>query len=372
MKNYRRSLHKIPETAYNEHKTRDYLVKELHSMGYSPTKIAKTGLYLFIDNKKDKTVAFRTDMDALQIFEQTGLDFKSNHDGFMHACGHDGHMAMMLGFCKYLKENDLDVNVNILIIFQPAEEFLGGAQPICETGILEKYNTKAIFATHIFPYFDEGTVAIKSGYALAKSGKLTISIKGKSSHGAEPQRGIDAIDISATFIKMIQSIVSREISPLEEGVVTIGTLNCGSAQNIIAEACTMEGTIRAFDENVYDLLLEKIEKILEGLKLTYDIDYELDHLPLYPPVYNDPSLSDQIANILSKDVKIEKLDKGFMITEDFSYYQKRVKGVMFFLGSRNKEKGYIHPLHNSKFNFDEKILNIGLKAYISILENLKI
>ena len=372
MKTHRRNLHKIPETAFNEHKTREYLIKELNSMGYSPTEIAETGLYLFIDNNKEKTIAFRTDMDALQITEQNSIDFKSEYEGFMHACGHDGHMAMMLGFCKYLKENNLNLNVNILIVFQPAEEFLGGALPICETGILEKYNTKAIFATHIFPYFDEGTVAIKSGLALAKSGKLTIKIKGKSSHGAEPQRGIDAIDISSTFIKMIQSIVSREISPLDEGVVTIGTLNCGSSQNIIAEDCTMEGTIRAFDEDVYDILLEKIEKILEGLKHTYDIDYELDHLPLYPPVYNDPSLSDQIANILSKDVKIKKLDKGFMITEDFSYYQKRVKGVMFFLGSRNKEKGYIHPLHNSKFNFDEKILSIGLEAYIAILKNLKI
>ena len=372
MKNHRRSLHKIPETAYNEHKTREYLVKELTSLGYSPIEIAKTGLYLFIDNNKEKTIAFRTDMDALQIAEQTGVDFKSEVDGFMHACGHDGHMAMMLGFCKYLKENDLDLNTNILIIFQPAEEFLGGAQPICETGILEKYNTEAIFATHIFPYFDEGTVAIKSGYALAKSGKLTITINGKSAHGAEPQRGIDAIDISSTFVKMLQSIVAREISPLDEGVVTIGTMNCGSAQNIIAESCVMEGTIRAFDEDVYEVLLKKITKILEGLKLTYDIDYELDHLPLYPPVYNDPGLCDQISNILSNDVKINNLDKGFMITEDFSYYQKRVKGVMFFLGSRNTEKGFIYPLHNSKFNFDEKILETGLNAYISILKNLKI
>lgn len=372
MKNYRRALHVIPETAFTEIKTRKYLINELRSMGYSPNDIAKTGLYLFIDNEKEKTIAFRTDMDALQITEQTGLDFKSEHEGYMHACGHDGHMAMMLGLCKHLKENNLDLDVNILIIFQPAEEFLGGALPICETGILEKYNTKAIFATHIFPHFDEGTIAIKSGFALAKSGMLTITINGKSAHGAEPHRGIDAIDVSASFIKMVQSIVAREISPLEEAVVTIGTISGGSSQNIIAETCTMEGTIRAFSEEIYDTLLEKINNILMGLKHTYDIDYKLDHLPLYPPVYNDPSLSNQVEEILSNNVTINRLDKGFMIAEDFSFYQKRVKGVMFFLGSKNVEKGFIYPLHNSKFNFDEQILTTGLRAYIDILKNLKI
>ncbi len=372
MKNYRRRLHKIPETSYKEFKTRDFLVEELQSMGYSPKKLAQTGLYLFIDNEKEKTIAMRTDMDALQITEQNNIDFKSEYEGFMHACGHDGHMSMMLGLCRYLKNNKLDLQSNVLIIFQPAEEFSGGALPICETGIFEKYNTQAIFASHIFPYFDEGTIAIKSGFALAKTGKLTITINGKSSHGEEPQMGIDAIDISATFIKMVQSIVAREISPLDEGVVTIGTMNCGSTQNTIAEKCTMKGTIRAFDENVYDTLIEKINKILKGLKVTYGITYKINHLPLYPPVYNDPSLCDQITEILADDVNIKNLDKGFMVTDDFSYYQKRVKGVIFFLGSRNKEKGFIYPLHNSKFNFDEKILNIGLDAYISILKNIKI
>ena len=363
----RRALHQIPETALEEFKTKEYLKNYLISIGLEPQEIVETGLFVYIEGKdKENCIAFRSDIDALNIKEETGAEFESKHIGKMHACGHDGHMTTLLAFAKYLTTIQ-PLDKSVLLIFQPAEESPGRAKDIVETGLLKKYNVKAIYGMHLFPELPEGTVASKEGPFFAQAALMTTTITGKSGHGAMPHKTIDPLMAFTKIVDGYQTIVSRNLSPFDPGVVTIGKFCGGSAQNIIADTVNFWGTIRTFKEENTEFIIERIKEIHRGVELSYrvKIDEKIDIV--YPPVINDKELYKKFVDTMKDMNYVEH--EALTISEDFAYYQKEVPGVFMLLGTRSEEKGFIHPLHSCHFNFDEKVLLKGVEAFARILES---
>ena len=363
----RRALHQIPETALEEFKTKEYLKNYLISIGLEPQEIVETGLFVYIEGKdKENCIAFRSDIDALNIKEETGAEFESKHVGKMHACGHDGHMTTLLAFAKYLTTIQ-PLEKSVLLIFQPAEESPGRAKDIVETGLLKKYNVKAIYGIHLFPELPEGTVASKEGPFFAQAALMTTTITGKSGHGAMPHKTIDPLMAFTKIVDGYQTIVSRNLSPFDPGVVTIGKFCGGSAQNIIADTVNFWGTIRTFKEENTEFIIDRIKEIHRGIELSYrvKIDEKIDIV--YPPVINDKELYKKFVDTMKDMNYVEH--EALTISEDFAYYQKEVPGVFMLLGTRSEEKGFIHPLHSCHFNFDEKVLLKGVEAFARILES---
>ena len=363
----RRALHQIPETALEEFKTKEYLKNYLISIGLEPQEIVETGLFVYIEGKdKENCIAFRSDIDALNIKEETGAEFESKHIGKMHACGHDGHMTTLLAFAKYLTTIQ-PLEKSVLLIFQPAEESPGRAKDIVETGLLKKYNVKAIYGMHLFPELPEGTVASKEGPFFAQAALMTTTITGKSGHGAMPHKTIDPLMAFTKIVDGYQTIVSRNLSPFDPGVVTIGKFCGGSAQNIIADTVNFWGTIRTFKEENTEFIIDRIKEIHRGIELSYrvKIDEKIDIV--YPPVVNDKELYKKFVETMKNMDYVEH--EALTISEDFAYYQKEVPGIFMLLGTRSEEKGFIHPLHSCHFNFDEKVLLKGVEAFARILES---
>jgi amidohydrolase len=363
----RRALHQIPETALEEFKTKEHLKNYLISIELEPQEIVETGLFVYIEGKdKENCIAFRSDIDALNIKEETGAEFESKHVGKMHACGHDGHMTTLLGFAKYLTTIQ-PLEKSVLLIFQPAEESPGRAKDIVETGLLKKYNVKAIYGMHLFPELPEGTVASKEGPFFAQAALMTTTITGKSGHGAMPHKTIDPLMAFTKIVDGYQTIVSRNISPFDPGVVTIGKFCGGSAQNIIADTVNFWGTIRTFKEENTEFIIERIKEIHRGIELSYrvKIDEKIDIV--YPPVINDKELYKKFVDTMKDMNYVEH--EALTISEDFAYYQKEVPGIFMLLGTRSEEKGFVHPLHSCHFNFDEKVLLKGVEAFARILES---
>lgn len=363
----RRALHQIPETALEEFKTKEYLKNYLISIGLEPQEVVETGLFVYIEGKdKENCIAFRSDIDALNIKEETGAEFESKHVGKMHACGHDGHMTTLLAFAKYLTTIQ-PLEKSVLLIFQPAEESPGRAKDIVETGLLKKYNVKAIYGMHLFPELPEGTVASKEGSFFAQAALMTTTITGKSGHGAMPHKTIDPLMAFTKIVDGYQTIVSRNLSPFDPGVVTIGKFCGGSAQNIIADTVNFWGTIRTFKEENTEFVIDRIKEIHRGIELSYrvKIDEKIDIV--YPPVINDKELYKKFVETMKNMDYVEH--EALTISEDFAYYQKEVPGIFMLLGTRSEEKGFIHPLHSCHFNFDEKVLLKGVEAFARILES---
>ena len=363
----RRALHQIPETALEEFKTKEYLKNYLISIGLEPQEIVETGLFVYIEGKdKENCIAFRSDIDALNIKEETGAEFESKHVGKMHACGHDGHMTTLLAFAKYLTTIQ-PLDKSVLLIFQPAEESPGRAKDIVKSGLLKKYNVKAIYGMHLFPELPEGTVASKEGPFFAQAALMTTTITGKSGHGAMPHKTIDPLMAFTKIVDGYQTIVSRNLSPFDPGVVTIGKFCGGSAQNIIADTVNFWGTIRTFKEENTEFIIERIKEIHRGVELSYrvKIDEKIDIV--YPPVINDKELYKKFVDTMKDMNYVEH--EALTISEDFAYYQKEVPGIFMLLGTRSEEKGFVHPLHSCHFNFDEKVLLKGVEAFARILES---
>lgn len=363
----RRELHRVPEKGFKEHETSNIIKKYLTTYGYECVKIAKTGVLAIKKGLEESAIAFRADMDGLEVMENTNVDYTSQNKGYMHACGHDGHMAILLGFAKYISELSV-VNKSIAFIFQPAEEGPGGAKTIIDEGVLEKYNIKSIFALHVYPELEEGQIGIRSGNFLAQAADIIVKINGKSTHGAMPHLGVDPIYVASHLIQSYQSIVSRNIEPQETSVITFGTINGGEALNAVANYVNMTGSVRVFDIKTMEFIKKRMLDINEGLEKMFGVKIEFEFNEFYPVVRNDSNLYELVLNALEGE-NIEIL-KPLMISEDFSYYQQVVPGMFIMLGARNKEKGYVYPLHSCHFNFDESILQKGVETYIKICKQI--
>ncbi|MBE0449232.1 MAG: amidohydrolase [Clostridia bacterium] len=363
--NTRRALHQIPEPGLEEYKTSKWLQDKLSSLGVSYEIVDNTGIIAFIKGKSPKkTIAFRADIDALSVLEESNFEAHSTHKGYMHACGHDGHMSMLIGLAGFLSQYGVEVNDDIVMIFQPAEEGPGGAENIVKSGILKKYGVDEIYGIHIFPGTKQGKIALCPGPMMAMTGEFDIDIKAKSAHGAMPHAGIDGLVIASECLLGLQTIVSRNIEPNNPVVLTIGKVVGGERRNIIAGNVRLEGTLRTFSQGVYNKMVQRMKTYLSGIASAYEIEIELVVRDMYPPVVNDVKLFDEFWKIGGDKCE---LIAPQMISEDFSYYQEAVPGLFYFIGSYNEKEGHVYPLHSSKFNFDNGVLMDGIESYIELL-----
>lgn len=369
LRQMRRDLHKIPELGLKEYKTSAYIREKLEGFGITELETwLETGVVAVIRGKgKGQAVAFRADMDALPVTEQTGCDFTSEHVGCMHACGHDGHVTVLLGFAKYLQEHKDELENDVVLIFQPAEEGPGGAQLLVDAGLFEKHPVCCIIGCHIFPQVPQGKVACRKGAMMARNGEVDVHIYGESAHGAQPQLGHDAVLAAGAVITGLHTILSRNVSPLDSGVLTFGAIHGGEACNIIAKEVKLEGTMRAFSDEAYETMTKRVQEVASGIAAGYGCKGEVVFRHMYRVVDNDPKLVELLQEVAG-DAYEET--PPYMLAEDFSLYLQKVPGMFFFLGSGNEEKGYIHSLHSAQFQFDEEILALGVETYAKLLKKL--
>lgn len=363
LKRWRRDLHQIPELGLEEVETTEYLKTTLTKMGYEthPLKELSTGLYVYIDQGQEETIAFRTDIDALSVEEENDVSYKSHHPHIMHACGHDGHMSALLGFAYRLSQKKERYKNNILLIFQPAEEAPGAAKDIVESGLLNDYHVKAIYGIHLMPYIEEGDLYSKAGPLMAECGEIDIVIKGKGAHAGTPEQGHDAIIAASMLVAQFQTIHSRSISPFEDVVLNIGKINGGTARNAVAEEVKLEGTLRCYDEDVFMHVVNRMKEIAKGLEVAYDCDIDVTCDPMYPPLLNDETLFEK-----AKSFGVKQLKQPMMLAEDFAFYTKAVPSLFIYVGT--KTKNMQSGLHTSTFNFNEEVLERAVDFYEYMLK----
>lgn len=361
---YRRDLHKIPEISDELPKTKEYLLKELKPMKCQIIPLLNSGLAAFFDFGKKSAIGYRADMDALPIEEANDVDYKSTHKGNCHACGHDGHMAMCLGLCHYINTLD-DCPQNVLIIFQPAEETTGGAKFICETGIMEKYALSRIFGFHMWPFAEEGSINTRPGALQPKSAEIRIKIHGKAAHATAPTEAVDALFIACQYVANVDKAHKRFLPenpiPEERTIIQVCKMESGTARNIISGYTFLLGTLRAFDEDRFEALVNILKEQGKLLEKEYDCSFDIWHSYGYAPVINDVNLYNEIEPILMAR-KFNKMPEPAMISEDYSYYGFHAPSVFFFLGT-----GTGIALHSNNFDFNEYVLLEGLKLYIDLL-----
>ena len=363
----RRELHLIPEPAYTEKKTSAYVADYLGTQGFEvQTGIAQTGVVgLMKLTRPGKTLMIRSDMDALPVIEATGLPFASTHDGAMHACGHDGHMSMVLGAATILNNVKDKLNGNIKFLFQPAEEGPGGAKPMIEAGVMENPHVDFSIGCHVWPAIPEGSIGAKAGPLMAAMDRFDIRIIGKGGHGAMSHLCVDALEVGTQVVNALQRIASRQMNPLNPTVVTVGSFQAGSTFNVIPGEAEMCGTTRTFDQDIWNSWPERIEKIVHGVCGSMGADYELKYTQGYPPLLNDESMVEVVrkcaADVVGKEQVIEP--EQTMGGEDMAFYLEKSKGCFFFLGVGREGCA---PLHNPKFDFNEDILLTGVETYCRV------
>ena len=362
---YRRDLHKIPEIGYCEYKTSAYILDVLSGFkAFEVSRCGDTGVKaVFRVIGANKTIAFRSDMDALEVTEQNDVDFKSTHENMMHACGHDGHMAMLLGLAAYIDKYKDKLKHNIVLIFQPAEESYGGAQSMIENGALDNPIVDVMYGFHLMPSIEIGKIGIRKGALMAQASEFDVIFKGKSAHGAMPELGNDALCAACQFVTSSQGIVSRSVSPYEQCVLTYGAIKGGTLRNVICDNCVINGTMRSFSNEVYENVKGKIIAAAEGAAQMYGCSAEYIEKTVYPFVDNPAKKTEDIIDLLLDAV--QTVDP-MMIAEDFSFYQRKVHAVFMFLGCLDKDMP--RKLHSETFNFDETALLYGVQAYINILK----
>jgi amidohydrolase len=371
----RRFLHMNPELGNQEFETANLIASKLLSFGLEvKTGIAKTGVTgLLRGAEQGLTIALRADMDALPIQELTDLSYKSLNPGIMHACGHDIHVSIALGTAKVMSAFKDKINGNIKFLFQPAEEGVpsdeeGGAKAMIQEGILENPPIRAIIGLHVWPE-NLGQVYFSPGPIMASSDGFQIVIEGKSSHGARPHEGIDAIALSSQAIVSLQSIVSRAVDPTDPVVVTIGKIEGGTKANIIAEKVTIEGTIRTLSETNRNKIPRLIEDVIRGVTHSFGASYVFRYNKGSPPLYNHPDLASILAPTLSRalgELNVRDI-KPQMVAEDFSYFSQKIPGFYFLLGVKDPEKPTMAPLHSPYFNPDERSIDLGIKIMCHLL-----
>ncbi len=369
---WRQDLHRIPEIGFDLEQTSAYVQARLAEMNIFYTTAAKTGVIGLIEGgSPGPTLALRADMDALPIKEETGLPFASENEN-MHACGHDAHTAMLLGTAKILSAISKNLKGSVKLLFQPGEEGHGGAKKMIADGCLENPQVDAVVGLHvgqIFPEVGTGQIGICEGPILAAATAFEVEIKGKSTHGALPHLGVDAITVSAEIITSLQKIVSREIDPLGAAVLTVGKIKGGEAINIVTPRVKFGGDFRTLSENDRSYITARLEEICTSLSRAHRAEAKVKILGGYPSTVNDPTIVDKVTGAAEEIIGLDniiKIKKPNMGTEDMSLYLEKVPGAFFVLGTGNPEKGITYPHHNSKFDLDEDVLWIGPALFAKI------
>ncbi|MBB2481389.1 amidohydrolase [Bacillus sp. APMAM] len=365
----RRDFHAYPEFGMEEFRTKDKICEYLDEMDIPyQAGIANTGVVGLIQGEQDgKTVALRADMDALPILEKNDIPYKSTVDGKMHACGHDAHMTVLLGAAKLLQENKHLLKGNVKLLFQPAEETVGGAEPMIKEGALENPKVDAVFGLHVDPAIPVGKIGVKYGQMNASSDTITITVKGKNAHGAYAYMGKDAIVIAAGVISALQTIVSRSVDARESAVISIGTIHGGTQGNIVADEVKLVGTVRTLTPEIRRGVLQKLEETVTYVAKGLGGEAVLSVEPGYTSLINNDEMVDIVkesGEALIGEENVNLLSRPSLGVEDFAFFAKAVPGAFFRLGVRNDEKGIVHDVHTPFFNIDENSLKIGVAMQV--------
>lgn len=370
---WRRQLHQKPELGFEEAITAGFISDKLSEWGIEhQTQIAKTGIVaVILAQQPGPVLAIRADMDALPVQELNQVPYRSQHEGKMHACGHDGHVTIALGTARYLMQNRDRFRGTVKIIFQPAEEGPGGAKPMIEAGVLQNPAVDAIIGLHLWNNLPLGTVGVRSGPLMAATEFFHCTIQGQGGHGAIPHQTVDSVVVGAQVVNALQTIVSRNIDPLKSAVVTIGQFNAGTAVNVIADSARLSGTVRYYDRDYATLIPQRIEQIIAGVCQAHGASYELDYQRLYPPVVNHPELAELVRSVALSVVETPVgvvPECQTMGGEDMAFFLESVPGCYFFLGSANVGRGLAYPHHHPRFDFDETALGVGVELFVRCVE----
>lgn len=372
----RRDFHMYPELSTEEVRTKQKIIEYLKAMKIPYREFALNhGLEALIEGEAGGgTVALRADMDALPITDEKKAIYKSKCPGKMHACGHDAHLTILLGAAKVLKENCKLFKGTVKLIFQPAEETIGGAAPMIKEGVLSGPKVDMIFGLHVSPEIETGRIGVKYGQMNASSDSIKIKVFGNSCHGAYPHQGTDAIVIVGYIITALQTIISRNVDPREAAVISIGRIRGGDLSNIIAEEVELHGTVRSLNEKTRREVLERIYKILDNITEAMGGSFELQVEEGYPALINHERAVDIVKNnginLLGRE-KVLEIEKASLGVEDFAYFLQNTTGAFFRLGSAKKEKKSNYPAHSNLFDIDEDCLMLGVKLQVmNVLEFL--
>ena len=372
--NLRRDFHMHPELGFKEVRTAQIVENYLKALGLDvKTGVAKTGVVGLLKGKeKGKTILLRADMDALPIEEMNDIPYKSINKGVMHACGHDGHTAMLLVAAKVLSHHRDEIKGNIKFVFQPSEEKdPGGAIKMIEEGVMDNPSVDKAYGLHLGNMIPVGIIGIKPGIFTAEADEFSLKITGKGGHGAYPHLSIDPVVISSHIVLALQTIASREIDPINPIVVTIGKIHSGDVFNVIPESAELLGTVRTLSKDIAKTIPEKIERISKNIAKAFRGNAELDYQFGYPPLINDSDETKFVKSIAERVVGKEKVIDvpTSMGGEDMAYFLEKVPGAFYWLGSQNKAKGLDKPHHSAYFNFDEDALPIGVEMHTRIALN---
>ncbi|WP_246944047.1 N-acetyldiaminopimelate deacetylase [Bacillus pinisoli] len=360
----RRELHKIPELGYQEFKTQAFLLDYLQTLPSERLEIKpwKTGIFVKVHGSDpSQIIGYRTDIDGLPIGEETNLPFRSSHEGYMHACGHDLHMSIALGILTELTKHP--IKDDVLFMFQPAEEGPGGAAPMIQSDIFKEWKPSYIIGLHIAPEHPVGTVATKEGLLFANTSELFIDLTGKGGHAAFPHKTNDMVVAACSLVTQLQSIVSRNVDPLDSAVITIGKITGGTVQNIIAEKTRLEGTIRTLSVESMKKVKERIQAMVHGIEVGYSCKANIDYGSMYHQVYNHHEITREFMDFVSDHTNANLVEcKEAMTGEDFGYMIEEIPGFMFWLGVDSE-----YGLHHSKLSPKEEAIGTAIDVVTSYL-----
>jgi amidohydrolase len=375
----RRDLHEHPELAFEEVRTSGIVAQRLRSLGLEvQTGVAKTGVVGLLRGGASKagakTIAIRADMDALPIHEQNDIDYRSTIDGKMHACGHDGHTSIALAVADILSKRRDELTGNVKFVFQPAEEMIGGAEPMIKEGAME--GVDGIIGLHLISDYPVGRVGVRSGSIFASADKFVVTIKGKGGHAAMPEASVDPIVIGAYIITALQTLISRETSPFSPAVITIGRMIAGTAFNIIPETAELQGTMRAFSKEHREKLVRRITEVASGVASAMGATCHIEFIDGCPPCVNDAAMTEVVHKAAVEAVGDGKVDDGDVVlttgSDDMACFLNAVPGCYFIVGANNAAKGADYPHHHPHFNVDEDAMPVGVEVLTrAALEYLK-
>jgi len=370
VKQWRKQIHSQPELGFKEFKTSSFIVDKLQSFGIEVHQgLGGTGVVGTLKNGVGPTIGIRADIDALPIAEQNDVDHKSTHANCMHACGHDGHTSVLLGAAKHLSQHK-EFSGTIHFVFQPAEEVLGGAKAMIDDGLFDKFPMDAVYGLHNWPGLPVGEIAVNNGPMMASFDTFEITLTGKGTHAAMPHLGADPIAAGAALITNIQSIISRRVSPLQSGVISVTQMNSGDTTNVIPDVAILKGTVRSFDMDVRQSMQEMLTEMVATLPPLYGVKGEMDYHIRYPVTTNDSQAYLEIKEAATKALGVDKVNTDVepsMASEDFSFMSQVVKSAYFWLGVDGSIPS--KPLHNASYDFNDDAIETGIKVWVSLVES---
>lgn len=377
----RHQLHQIPELGFEEFKTAAAIRAELDLLGIAHidgVPDAPTATIALIGDPAKPCVALRADIDALPILERTGVPYASTHPGCMHACGHDGHTATLLGTAGVLKEIADELPVCVKLLWQPAEEGGGGGERLVEAGVLDGRvgpKVAAIFGLHGWPGLKVGTVATKAGTLLAATDTFTATFVGRGCHGAFPHLGLDPVVTACEAVLNLQQFVSREMDPTDSAVVTIGKVHAGTATNVIPDEAVIEGTARTLNDPARGRIRNSIERRCTGIADANDCEMRFDWIEGYPATVNDPAMADYVAQIARQTLGPDRyypVPRPSMGGEDFAYYLQQIPGCFFLVGVEPMDRQTYPPLHSDRYDFTDDSLAVGMRMFVKLVRNFRV